>query len=86
MPEGHPWHQKSYYEIEKMDSYPEVHGGLTFSGVFEEIEPDTWWVGFDMAHIDDFDDNMNRLSTMNDCVAETNKLAEQAVKAAKADG
>jgi hypothetical protein len=47
VPEGHPWYEKSFMDIDV-----EVHGGLTFSG-FSEILGDGFWVGFDCAHASD---------------------------------
>lgn len=62
VPEGHPWYQVEY---DNLESWPDVHGGLTFSGecadssdesrhichVPGEGEPDhVWWLGFDCAH------------------------------------
>lgn len=76
VPEGHPW-----FEVDsdycgmyqpKPDGYeegwyPDVHGGLTFSGFCREEEKETgichvpgpgepdrvWWLGFDCAHAGD---------------------------------
>lgn len=54
VPAGHPWFEKDFLDI-----YPEVHGGLTYSGfcaahichVVEDGEDDhVWWLGFDCAH------------------------------------
>ena len=57
-----------YVEAEFTNEYPDVHGGLTFSGARHEAdhpsrgichvpnpgEPDhLWWLGFDCAHCDD---------------------------------
>lgn len=58
VPPGHPWHGKSYNELD----VPGVHGGLTYSdkchGAVCHVpapgEPDdVWWMGFDHAHCDD---------------------------------
>jgi hypothetical protein len=48
IPDGHPWHGKSYDELCHVD----VHGGLTFS---EQCGPDHplgegYWIGFDCGH------------------------------------
>ncbi len=59
--EGHPWYGKSWDEIEP---YPDVHGGLTYSGFCQDGpdaetichvaapgEPDrVFWAGFDCHH------------------------------------
>jgi hypothetical protein len=54
VPPGHPWHGKSYDDIEA-----DVHGGLTYAAacrgdichVPAPGEPDdVWWLGFDHAH------------------------------------
>ena len=39
----------------RIDSYFDVHGGLTYSGGNEKypIESDLWWFGFDCAHYGD---------------------------------
>lgn len=60
VPKGHPWHGKGYDEIEP---WPEVHGGLTFAsagsdvpswqGVVVRDNKDSWWLGFDCAHLGD---------------------------------
>ncbi len=83
--EGHPFYQKSYIEIEHMDDYPDVHGGLTFSNAFDEIGPDIWWVGFDTAHFGDVTEDHKPLWTEEMCVSETERLAEQVAKVAKSD-
>lgn len=78
VPSGHPWHGQDTDSVgtymPKPDGhdeawYPDVHGGLTFSGACqhgdnpaEQIchipgpgEPDdVWWLGFDCAHYRDF--------------------------------
>src|SRR3990167_2484412 len=57
VPLGHPWHGRSYDEIEP---YPQVHGGLTFSKADKPCggdRPDNgWWLGFDCAHGGDLPD------------------------------
>lgn len=61
VPEGHPWHGKSWEEV-KPD--PDVHGGLNYFALCEEGpegqtichvpapgEPEPlWWLGFDCGH------------------------------------
>ena len=42
LPPGHPLYGDDELVVD-------VHGGLTFSGVFEPDDP-TWWVGFDCGH------------------------------------
>jgi hypothetical protein len=58
IPPGHPWHGKSYNDLQDV----EVHGGLTYSEmcsgrichVPDPGEPDgVWWLGFDHAHSGD---------------------------------
>ena len=63
VPQGHPWHGKSYSEEALYDI--SVHGGLTFAkGCGHDADPstgichlpdpgepdNTWWFGFDCAH------------------------------------
>jgi hypothetical protein len=43
---SHPYFGKHYNEIENI----EVHGGLTFSGYWEEFQDDLWYLGFDCGH------------------------------------
>lgn len=50
IPKGHQLHHKSYDEIEKYYDYElPAHGGLTFSGSFDNAN----WIGFDCAHLGD---------------------------------
>ena len=56
VPSSHPWHGKSYDDIEC-----EVHGGLTYAkadSVTDKLETDAgyWWLGFDCAHAWDLPD------------------------------
>lgn len=83
--DGHPFHGIHYTKLEKMDEYPDVHGGVTFTGVFDEIDPSIWWIGFDTAHFGDFSESRMPLWTEKMCVSETERLAEQVAKAAKSD-
>jgi hypothetical protein len=70
VPDGHPWHGKSYEDIGAR-----VHGGLTFSdfcdedvsedgiGICHIPEPGEparlWWVGFDCGHAGDMSPAMD---------------------------
>ena len=65
VPAGHPWHGAGYDDVRTgAGDWPDVHGGLTFSGGCEasgdpaktichvpaDGEPDeVWWLGFDCA-------------------------------------
>jgi len=71
---GHPAYEKGYDEVavkneDGEDTYPDVHGELTFAdrcqpgedhgkGVCHLPEPgesdSVWWLGFDCAHCDDY--------------------------------
>lgn len=58
VPAGHPWYGKDYDSIEP---YPDVHGGLTYSGkchypICHEADEEVWWVGFDCGHLGDYTD------------------------------
>lgn len=74
VPPGHRFHGVGYDDVHYYDedegrSFPEVHGGLTFSDSRSEVEradgggichipepgrpADVWWLGFDCAHCDD---------------------------------
>lgn len=48
VPTGHPLFGVHYDDLTDVD----VHGGLTFSSLFEEGEGALWWLGFDTAHAD----------------------------------
>jgi hypothetical protein len=61
VPPGHPWHGKSYEDLES--STIQVHGGVTYASpcqgevchVAAPGEPDdVWWLGFDCAHAFDY--------------------------------
>jgi len=56
----------------RIDSYFDVHGGITYSGGKDDypIESDLWWFGFDCAHAGDARD----LSVVND---ELRKIEER---------
>lgn len=84
MPVGHRWHGVDYDNVRFYDvpdgkydseSYPDVHGGLTFAGACGHGKPETgichipgegesddvWWLGFDCAHAGDFCPAFERL-------------------------
>ena len=48
---SHPYYGKHYDDIDDID----VHGGLTFAGYWEDIDPKIWWLGFDCGHSWDID-------------------------------
>ena len=75
LPPGHKYHGAGYDAVEiphpeRDDTYPDVHGGLTFADSCSETPradgggichipaegrpADVWWLGFDCAHCDDF--------------------------------
>lgn len=75
LPEGHP-----LYGVEDtdMDEWPDVHGGVTWTGVPVGCSDLGWLIGFDMGHDGDFENNPWRcIRTDEECVFETNRLAEQ---------
>lgn len=76
LPKNHPLYGVNYTEYSD-DVDLNVHGGVTFSGKLFDI--DGWFVGFDMAHAEDFDpfDWKKCIRTDSECESETNKLAEQ---------
>jgi len=86
VPEGHPLHgvqPKSFREfIDSPLHSIDVHGGVTFHRTMRNDPEQRWWVGFDMAHYDDFDeyDHTRCIRTDDECIAETNRLAEQLAK------
>lgn len=51
LPKEHPYFGKHYDDVDDI----EVHGGLTFSGRWEEFHDDLWWLGFDCGHAWDID-------------------------------
>lgn len=76
VPEGHPLHGAGF---EKADALLDVYGGVTFAGDLEEAG---YAVGFDMAHACDVDyvrrlGEWRPLRTDDECIAETDRLAEQ---------
>ena len=60
----------------------DIHGGVTWSNKLTKDEKNRWWIGFDMAHAGDFDEfDLTRcIRTDEECIAETNRLAEQLAK------
>ena len=50
----HPWYGKTYAQIEKLDNYPDVHGGVTFADHIPGQSDDVWWLGFDCGHYGDY--------------------------------
>ena len=61
VPKGHPLYNKDYHDkrIENL----EVHGGVTFSGKWDEPElnSELWWIGFDTAHHTDITPGIDRM-------------------------
>jgi hypothetical protein len=59
IPRSHPWYER---DDDAIDPWPEVHGGLTWSGAtdppyrypIDGREEPLWWVGFDCAHLGDW--------------------------------
>jgi hypothetical protein len=99
VPKGHPLHGKGYDEC---DDGLDVHGGLTYAngdGKFPIGLADTWWFGFDCAHLGDAKDpsimdethkDLERrfslsfggeIRTLDYCISECERLAEQMAKA-----
>lgn len=79
LPAGHKLYGKDSW---KSDGEVVVHGGVTFAGKLRSDELGRFWVGFDMAHYGDFDpyDYERCIRTDEECIAETNRLAEQLAK------
>lgn len=78
LPEGHPLHGVEHAD---MDEWPDVHGGVTWTGVLSRCSYLGWLIGFDMGHDGDFEcdpfGDIRVIRTDDECVAETNRLAEQ---------
>lgn len=78
LPEGHPLHGVEYQD---MDDWPDVHGGVTWTGELIGCPELGWLIGFDMGHDGDFEcdpgGEIRFIRTDEDCVFETNRLAEQ---------
>lgn len=68
-----------FYEVDysEIDSYISVHGGVTFSGFFEDS--DLWWIGYDCGHSSDQNkfNPSGVLRDLNYCVKECESLAKQ---------
>lgn len=93
VPKGHPAHGAEYDNVRLTDDeYPDVHGGLTFSGACQPVtdhstgichipqegRPDNvWWLGFDCAH------SMDIVPSM---VASNRKRYEEAKAIGDAEG
>ena len=94
VPPGHPWHGKPYEDVDASAvgglSYSEACQG-SICHVPAPGEPDdVWWLGFDCAHsmqlVPGYGELLGRLAgfenarywTMDDVLAETRSLAEQA--------
>ena len=79
LPVGHKLHGKSDVQI---DDEVNVHGGITLAGRIGSDDLGRFWAGFDMAHYHDFDpyDYERCIRTDEECIAETNRLAEQLAK------
>lgn len=76
LPEDHPLHGVNYTEYDDCTDI-DVHGGVMFSGIMTDMNG--WFVGFDMAHLNDFDSHdLNKcIRTTEECERETNRLADQ---------
>jgi len=71
VPQGHPWFELNYMDIEA-----DVHGELTYG----QLENDgLYWVGFDTAHGWETEENWPKSRVAE----ETKKLYKQAVDAIK---
>ena len=78
----HPLYKVSYNVI--IDCI-NVHGYLTFSGCYKEIDKDLWLFGFDCAHGGDkyWFDHYGEERSVDFCVDECEKLAEKIMKYTK---
>lgn len=68
--------------VRHLPEEPIVHGGITFTGWFDDLDsdgPHMWAFGFDMAHADDFSptDILRCVRTDDECARETEWLAAQ---------
>ena len=79
LPDNHELYGEDDWVI---DEEVRVHGGVTFAGKLHSDDLLRFWVGFDMGHFHDFDlrDHEKCLRTDEECIAETNRLAEQLAK------
>lgn len=88
---GHLLYQRDYNDI-YTDHNIDVHGGLTFSGSADWLgEKDSYWIGFDCAHLDDlspgipvFVTKRGTYKNMGYVTAEVKSLAEQVATLAEA--
>jgi hypothetical protein len=86
VPESHPDYGKHYDDLEDI----EVHGGLTFSGYWENLCDGLWYFGFDCGHADDIDNppdivpeyphRLRYNKSMGYVERQTRRLAEQLAK------
>lgn len=53
VPSGNRYFGQKYQDIEGSGDYPDIHGGITFSGVLPD-RPGTWALGFDCSHAGDY--------------------------------
>lgn len=74
VPDGHPWYQKGYDDIEAA-----VHGGLTYAQFNPKFGERLWWVGFDTMHYNDNRDSCDEQYVLG----EVESLKQQAITAAK---
>jgi hypothetical protein len=58
LPKSHPYFGKHYDDVD--DENIQVHGGLTFSGYWEELADNLWYLGFDCGHAWDMDMDYSR--------------------------
>lgn len=73
VPKDHPYYGVDYDEVmEKGDI--RVHGGLTFSGTFDDI--DGFFLGFDCNHVGDSPIYQNENYTLNECLELVDQLIE----------
>jgi len=81
--EGHPLYGVSYDDVYKQHGV-RVHGGLTFSDQYEWLG-NTWWIGFDCAHLGDLSPGCKPYGSFDGdkyrdfgwVITETERLAEQ---------
>jgi hypothetical protein len=72
--------KSGFYKVhyEKLDSVV-VHGGLTFSGNFDDS--DLWWVGYDCAHSGDYSkfNPSGKIRDVDYCTKQCENLAKQLI-------
>ena len=71
IPEDHPYYGLDYEEVE--DDI-DVHGGLTFSGEFEDV--DGFLLGFDCAHAGDNPEVQDEEYTLSECMSLVDQIIE----------